>query len=141
MVLDHIDAGAFGALVRDLASQSSQLSRTQSAVSWVCRPTRRDGSFDRVALSVDDRTNAIVVAGSEEAVALVEVMRIKMDVPASDGWLEPRLFPVQHANVEDLARRLNDLLSNSGAEPDAARRFGRLRVVPPLGDSAVYNSD
>ncbi|MEC7385061.1 MAG: secretin N-terminal domain-containing protein, partial [Planctomycetota bacterium] len=50
------------------------------------------------------------------------------------------MFPVQHANVEDLARRLNDLLSNSGEEPDAARRFGRLRVVPPLGDSAVYNS-
>ena len=93
-----------------------------------------------IALSVDDRTNAIVVAGSEEAVALVEVMRIKMDVPASDGWLEPRLFPVQHANVEDLASRLNDLLSSAGEEPDAARRFGRLRVVPALGESAVYNS-
>ena len=141
MVLDHIDAGAFSALVRDLASQSSQLSRTpvSGVVGLPADPAGR-ALLTGIALSVDDRTNAIVVAGSEEAVALVEVMRIKMDVPASDGWLEPRLFPVQHANVEDLARRLNDLLSNSGAEPDAARRFGRLRVVPPLGDSAVYNS-
>lgn len=141
MVLDHIDAGAFSALVRDLASQSSQLSRTpvSGVVGLPADPAGR-ALLTGIALSVDDRTNAIVVAGSEEAVALVEVMRIKMDVPASDGWLEPRLFPVQHANVEDLARRLNDLLSNSGEEPDAARRFGRLRVVPPLGDSAVYNS-
>ncbi|MEO1598107.1 MAG: secretin N-terminal domain-containing protein, partial [Planctomycetota bacterium] len=141
MVLDHIDAGAFSALVRDLASQSSQLSRTpvSGVVGLPADPAGR-ALLTGIALSVDDRTNAIVVAGSEEAVALVEVMRIKMDVPASDGWVEPRLFPVQHANVEDLARRLNDLLSNSGEEPDAARRFGRLRVVPPLGDSAVYNS-
>ena len=141
MVLDHIDAGAFSALVRDLASQSGQLSRTpvSGVVGLPADPAGR-ALLTGIALSVDDRTNAIVVAGSEEAVALVEVMRIKMDVPASDGWLEPRLFPVQHANVEDLASRLNDLLSNAGEEPDAARRFGRLRVVPPLGDSAVFNS-
>ena len=141
MVLDHIDAGAFSALVRDLASQSSQLSRTPvSGIAGLPADPAGRALLTGIALSVDDRTNAIVVAGSEEAVALVEVMRIKMDVPASDGWLEPRLFPVQHANVEDLARRLNELLSNAGEEPDAARRFGRLRVVPPLGDSAVYNS-
>ncbi|MEC7384900.1 MAG: secretin N-terminal domain-containing protein, partial [Planctomycetota bacterium] len=141
MVLDHIDAGAFSALVRDLASQSGQLSRmpVSGVVGLPADPAGR-ALLTGIALSVDDRTNAIVVAGSEEAVALVEVMRIKMDVPASDGWLEPRLFPVQHANVEDLASRLNDLLSNAGEEPDAARRFGRLRVVPPLGDSAVFNS-
>ena len=141
MVLDHIDAGAFSALVRDLASQSSQLSRTpvSGVVGLPADPAGR-ALLTGIALSVDDRTNAIVVAGSEEAVALVEVMRIKMDVPASDGWLEPRLFPVQHANVEDLASRLNDLLSSAGEEPDAARRFGRLRVVPALGESAVYNS-
>ncbi|MEC7196798.1 MAG: secretin N-terminal domain-containing protein, partial [Planctomycetota bacterium] len=141
MVLDHIDAEAFSALVRDLASQSGQLSRTpvSGVVGLPADPAGR-ALLTGIALSVDDRTNAIVVAGSEEAVALVEVMRIKMDVPASDGWLEPRLFPVQHANVEDLASRLNDLLSNAGEEPDAARRFGRLRVVPPLGDSAVFNS-
>ena len=100
MVLDHIDAGAFSALVRDLASQSGQLSRTpvSGVVGLPADPAGR-ALLTGIALSVDDRTNAIVVAGSEEAVALVEVMRIKMDVPASDGWLEPRLFPVQHANV------------------------------------------
>ena len=69
MVLDHIDAGAFEALVRDLASQSGQLSRTPVSGVVACSQILPVALLTGIALSVDDRTNAIVVAGSEEAVA------------------------------------------------------------------------
>ena len=58
------------ALVRDLASQSGQLSRTpvSGVVGLPADPAGR-ALLTGIALSVDDRTNAIVVAGSEEVVA------------------------------------------------------------------------
>ena len=141
MVLDHMAAQAFSNLLQDLSAQAGRFARTPVAgVPGLPADPAGRALLTGVAVSVDERTNAVVVAGSEEAVALAEVIRIKMDVPSSDGWLEPRLFPVQYANVEDLAARLNDLLSNAGQERDAARRFGRLRVVPPLGDSGMYDS-
>lgn len=86
-----------------------------------------------VAVSIDERTNALVVAGREEAVALVEVLVQQLDSDAAANWVEPVVITLKHADAVRLGRTLQAVLvSGSQANPEAsaiARQFARLRMA------------
>jgi len=91
-----------------------------------------------VAISVDDRTNALIVAGREEAVALVEVLIADLDGDQVAQWVEPRIIPLEHADARTLAETLRRVLVDGIAdtpETDALQRqTARLRVAREGGD-------
>ena len=66
--------------------------------------------LDSIAITVDDRTNTVVVAGKEDSVALVEVLVKRLDGEVAAGWVEPRVLPLRYADAEELAATLQAML-------------------------------
>ena len=86
-----------------------------------------------VAVSIDERTNALVVAGREEAVALVEVLVKDLDTGSAPRWIEPVLIQLEHASAETMARTLRDVLVSGLADTPETRalrrQVGRIRAA------------
>lgn len=93
-----------------------------------------------IAVSIDERTNTIIVAGREEAVALVEILIRDLDGEHAAKWIEPVLISLQHADAVSLATLLRQVLVQGlTAPPEAAglqRQVGRLRLVRDGGNLA-----
>ncbi|MEZ6317879.1 MAG: secretin N-terminal domain-containing protein [Phycisphaerales bacterium] len=92
-----------------------------------------------VALTVDERTNALVAAGPEASLALVEVLVSDLDAQdAERGWLETSLIQLKYADARTLADKLREVLVKGiGQTPEAValrRQIGRLRVKPGEGE-------
>lgn len=85
-----------------------------------------------IAATVDDRTNTLIVAGREEAVALVEVLVKDLDSDRAANWIEPEIIPLKHADAATLARKLQDVLVRGlTIAPESVgmqKQFGRLRM-------------
>ncbi|MEM7622478.1 MAG: secretin N-terminal domain-containing protein [Planctomycetota bacterium] len=97
-----------------------------------------------VAVSIDERTNALVVAGREEAVALVEVLVAELDAEDGErGWLETEIVQLRFADPVILSRKLREVLIDGiGRTPDAIgiqRQIGRLRLA--IAGSDAVESD
>lgn len=86
-----------------------------------------------IAVSVDDRTNMLIVAGREEAVALVEVLVRDLDSDEASSWIEPTIVQLKHADAVKLAATLRQALvqglSTSPESLGLQRQIGRLRMV------------
>ncbi|QOJ01704.1 MAG: hypothetical protein HRU70_14950 [Phycisphaeraceae bacterium] len=86
-----------------------------------------------VAVAIDERTNTIVVAGREEAVALVEVLVKNLDSDATSSWIEPAVIAIKHGDAGAISRKLNEVLVRGLATtPEAAglqKQYGRLRLA------------
>lgn len=86
-----------------------------------------------IAVSIDDRTNTLFVAGREEAVALVELLIGQLDSKEAAGWVEPTIIPLRHADASRLATTLRGVLVDSlRLPPDAAglrTQVARLRLL------------
>lgn len=86
-----------------------------------------------IAVAIDERTNALIVAGREEAVALVEVLVKDLDSEKASNWIEPAIIRLSHADAATLAKKLNDVLVKGfTTTPEAAglqKQYGRLRVL------------
>ncbi|MBX3363717.1 MAG: hypothetical protein KF866_03030 [Phycisphaeraceae bacterium] len=93
-----------------------------------------------VAVSIDERTNTLVVAGREEAVALVEVILKDLDAQAVASWVEPQIIPLKHADPVRMAQKLREVLVTGISQtPEAAalrRQVARLRIARTGGDAA-----
>ncbi|MCC6285342.1 MAG: hypothetical protein IT439_08585 [Phycisphaerales bacterium] len=91
-----------------------------------------------IAVSVDERTNTLVIAGHEEGVALVEVILKDLDSSEVTNWVEPTIIPVKHADPVRLARTLREVLvTGLSGTPEATalqRQVGRLRMLLAGGD-------
>jgi general secretion pathway protein D len=71
----------------------------------------------------EPRTNAVIVVGTEKAYARVLELIRRIDVPTS-GEGEIHVLPLQHADAEELAKTLSELVSGRGAA-QAAKPTGQ----------------
>ncbi len=141
--LENISAREFGRIVKDLFSQGKQLNSVPGVdLKGMPAGTVGRALLDEVALSIDERSNTVVVAGKEESVAFVQVLRDKIDSGVTIGWVEPRLIPLRFADATDLATTINDIVVNGATNlPQSTpiqQQIGRLRMArsQPNGQEA-----
>ncbi len=136
--LTNMSATMMRNVVSELFQQGRNLARQPgSEVSG--KPASEVGGalIDQVAMTVDERTNTLIVAGREASVALVEVLISRLDSESSARWIEPRLIQIKHADAVELAETLDAVIvqGRSTSEQDGAiqRQVGRLRVTADGG--------
>jgi len=143
--LENIAAEDFRRIVSELFQQGKRLSTIPGTTVVAASGSIGRAFLDEVALSIDARTNTIVAAGREESVALVEVMVKRLDAETVQGWLEPRILPLRHADAKSLAEMLQGVLVDGNvAVPQASplqRQVGRLRMAQTgNGEARVLES-
>jgi type II secretion system protein D len=147
--LQNIAAEQFARIVDDLFQQGQSLATVPiTNIEAVPSSTVGRALLERVAIAVDERTNTVVVAGKEEAVALVEVLSKRLDSDVATGWVEPRVVPLRFADAGTLAELLRSVLVDGvGDMPQSnplQRQVGRLRMAlgqepgQPALESDVY---
>lgn len=137
--LENAAAGRLKTLIDGLFASGEALRRvpgtSRTAASTTATGRALEGS---VHLGVDERTNALVAAGPEESVALVEVLVRDLDRALENQWIEPAVVALEHADAPRLAELLRDVLvSGVGDTPEAEalrRQVGRLRVASAAGE-------
>jgi type II secretion system protein D len=86
-----------------------------------------------VAIAIDDRTNALIIAAREESVNLVESLIKDLDSEEVSNWIEPVIVPLQYASAADMASKLRQVLVQGfTTTPDALglqKMYGRLRMA------------
>jgi len=139
--LQNADAGRIQSLVNGLFRQGEAIRRLPGTQRQG-EPTTATGQAlaGEIAIAVDARTNSLIVAGREEAVAFVEVLLADLDSEESVGWLEPAIVALEHADAVDLAELLNDILVDGLEDSPAAaglrEQVGRLRMAAKGEDPA-----
>ncbi|MHC4109075.1 MAG: secretin N-terminal domain-containing protein, partial [Planctomycetota bacterium] len=134
--LENIAADQFARIVRDIFAQGKALGGVPgSPVEGVPEGMVGKALLDEIALSVDDRTNTLIAAGAEDAVALVEVLKQRLDADITNGWIEPRIIVLRHADATDLAigrLRMARVKENGGRvlESDIFTPMTRLVIRP-----------
>ncbi|HMN96285.1 MAG TPA: secretin N-terminal domain-containing protein [Phycisphaerales bacterium] len=136
--LENIAAEQFARIVRDLFQQGKALATRPGGrlPSGVAVPAGTVGRAlqESIAITVDDRTNTVVVAGKEDSVALVEVLVRRLDGEVAAGWVEARVLPLRHADAEELAATLGAILADGASAASATptplqKQVARLRVM------------
>lgn len=156
-VIDTLDTLATGdaVVIRMFALENASAVRVRTVVDTLFRqgealrrlpgtqrqglPTTATGQAlaGEIALAVDDRTNTLVVAGREEAVALVEILIKDLDSTEATSWIEPAIIELQYADATGMADMLRRaLVQGLAGTPEALgiqRQIARLRVVEQSG--------
>jgi type II secretion system protein D len=93
--LKHADATTFQKVVNDIFSgpRAAQL-RTE----------------DRPNVTIDERTQALIVSGNSKALAIIDSLLMQLDTPLALDLRDVRILPLQHADATDLAANLQRLL-------------------------------
>jgi len=132
--LSNIAATMMKSIAEDLFTQGRKLA-TQPGTNIEGRPLTEVGGalIEDVAMTVDERTNTLIVAGREASVALVQVLIDKLDSDIAAKWVEPRVILLRHADAEALGDVLEEVLVRgqaTGAEAQAMQKqVGRLRIA------------
>ena len=132
--LENIQAQQFARIVRELFTQGKALGTlTGTQVKAQAEGVTGQALAQDVAISVDERTNTVIVAGKEEAVAFVESIREKLDSAVAVGWLEPRIITLRYADARDLAETLRAVLVDGSTKlPESGplqKQVGRIRMA------------
>ncbi|MHC4416411.1 MAG: secretin N-terminal domain-containing protein [Planctomycetota bacterium] len=132
--LENIAAEQFARIVRDLFSQGKALGGVPGTdLEGVPGGTVGRALLEEIAVSVDERTNTVVVAGKEDAVALVEVLSKRIDADVATGWIEPRILWLRYADASDLAETLGAILVEGAQDrvqsSPLQRQVARLRMA------------
>ncbi len=131
--LTNIAADQFARIVNELFSQGKALGDVAGTdLKGIPGGTVGRALLEQVAISVDERTNTVIVAGKEDAVALVEVLVQRIDTDVATGWIEPRVVPLKWADATELAETLHAILVEGstnlpGASP-LQRQVARMRL-------------
>lgn len=138
--LENASAERLSAVIDELFANGDAIRRIPGT-NRSAAPTTITGEAlsSSIATVVDERTNSLLVAGPEEAVAFVEVLVRDLDSDSASGWIEPEVIRLDHADAVSIARTLQQVvrLSSQGdsAEIRALRRqVGRLRVAGRGGE-------
>ncbi|MBX3354181.1 MAG: hypothetical protein KF724_00605 [Phycisphaeraceae bacterium] len=131
--LENMAAAQFARLVRELFQQGRNLANVPLSTAKAM-PGGEVGKalVGEIAIAVDERTNTVVVAGRDEAVAFVEVLHRRLDSDAVTGWVEPRIFQLRHADARDLATTLSDVLAEANSTGRGGRGGGATSELSPL---------
>ena len=91
-------------------------------------------AVSRVVAVADQRTNSVVVAASEEMMAMIEDVIHQVDTITED-ITEVRVFPLRYANAEEMAQLIADVFSGdtSTNQSRQASPFGRGRFFGGFG--------
>ena len=132
--LENASAARVKAAVEGLFAEGEALRRLPGTNRRGLPPTATGQALaGEIAVAVDDRTNTLIVAGRDEAVALVEILVKDLDSDRASKWIEPVVIPLVHADASTLARKLQEVLVRGlAATPEAQglqRQFGRLRML------------
>ena len=145
--LDNIAAERFVDIVEQIFDQGREL----ATLPGLDLPGLPEGSLgpallEEVALAVDERTNTVIAAGKENAVAFVEVMKMRLDAEIATGWIEPRVIMLEYADAGELANLIDQVIvegqENDPAASPLRRQLARLRSVrdgaPRATESEVF---
>ncbi|MFG0252321.1 MAG: secretin N-terminal domain-containing protein, partial [Phycisphaerales bacterium JB038] len=132
--LDSADARQIESVVRSLFQQGEAVSRALGSRRMTLPPTTTGYALaGEIGIATDERTNALIVAGREEAVALVEVLIQSLDSDEAARWVEPRVIQLTYADAADLAETLQMILveGQRGLPQSTAiqRQVSRLRIL------------
>lgn len=140
--LENMSAERFVAIVEELFNEGDRLA-IQPGSGLAGMPEGMLGSalLEEVAFAVDERTNTVVAAGKESAIAFVEVMKNRLDSEISTGWVEPKVIVLEHADASDLAELVDEVVVQGqtglpGATP-LQNQVARLRALRDGGIRAV----
>lgn len=128
-------------VIRELFSQADRL-RTLPGTTVRGEPTTQAGKgiMAPIAVSVDERTNSIIVAAQEDAAALVEVIVKQLDSDKGAGWVEPAVIALKHADARRIALTLRQVFVDGLREsPEAQalqRAVGRIAMLQQGKDPA-----
>lgn len=117
IALANADAASVVQVVREIFLQGKQLAGKQGTpVAGRAEPANTSGKalVDVLNASADLRTNTVVLSGSDESVALAEV--VVRDLDREDGKIvmDVKAFRLQHADAEKLAPVLRAVFAESG---------------------------
>jgi type II secretion system protein D len=132
--LQNAQAARIKTVVDQLFQQGEQLSRLPGTQRRG-EPVTATGQalIGDIAVALDERTNTIIVAGRQEAVALVEVLVKDLDSERMSNWIEPTIISIKHGDAGAIADRLSEVLVRGLATtPEAAglqKQYGRLRMT------------
>ncbi len=132
--LENISASQFARVVKELFDQGKRFGEVPVAkITGIPAGTSGKALLSPIAISTDDRTNTVIVAGPEDAVALVDVLKRKLDTDVGMGWVEPKIIPLRFADAEDLAKTLQSVLVEGSTKlPEASpmqKQIGRIRMA------------
>ncbi len=132
--LENISSQQFARILKELFTQGKQLGEIPGTkILGIPAGTAGKALLSELVISSDDRTNTVIVAGSEDAVALVDVLRKKLDTDVGIGWVEPKILPLRYADAADLAKTLQSVLVEGSTKlPEASpmqKQIGRLRMA------------
>jgi type II secretion system protein D len=132
--LENMAASRFVMLVNQLFARG----RSLATIDGTNVPGMPEGSvgpalLEEIVLTIDDRTNTVIAAGKESAVALVEVLKSRLDLEIGMGWVEPTIIELEYADPVELAAVLEEILIKGstdlpGASPMQAQ-VARLRTL------------
>lgn len=131
--LSNTAASTVERIVRQLFAQGDVIRRTPGTTIQGIPSTETGRALaGDVAVTVDERTNAVIVAGREQAVALVEVLINQLDSTQPANWVETRVVQMVHADAQKMAETINRVIvrgvADSATDLGMQRQIGRLRV-------------
>lgn len=132
--LDNIAAERFVDIVERIFEQGRDVATlTGLDVPAVPRGALGPALLEDISLAIDERTNTVIAAGKESAVAFVEVMKSRLDAEIATGWVEPRVLMLEFADAGELAQLIDTVVvQGQSDEPGASplqSQVARLRSV------------
>jgi len=125
----NIDAEEFAKVVRELFAQGKALGKIPGTT-LTGAPQGDVGTAlaDDFALTVVERTNTVIVAGRDEAVALVEAMQQRLDTTDASAASAVRSYPLARAGATAVSQRLEQFF-NAQAQQKNFRPEDKVRMV------------
>ncbi|MEY4689979.1 MAG: putative type secretion system protein precursor [Verrucomicrobiota bacterium] len=93
--LKHADASAVQKIITDLHSGPRNANAKPS---------------DRPTVTLDDRSNSMIVSGNEKAFAIIDNLIAQLDKPMAPEFRDVRILPLAHADAAQLAGTLQRLM-------------------------------
>jgi general secretion pathway protein D len=123
--LEYADAVTMAQQLSDIygvevAASSTGSTRTRRAAPTPQAPQQpAQGPLRNVRIITDERTNSLIVLAPSAQLQEVRSLARKLDVPVPGGG-RVHVYPLQHADAEELAKTLNSMISGTPRSPSGA---------------------